>query len=216
MTVVLTDRLQETGQSTYTQTLTVLIPEAPTFASSLADPFTIYTTEAKDFALPSVVVGNFGMDQAITFSTSDSAFSSTLSINAIAPYLLSYSGSYSTAHTGTITITLSNSVGKSTVYTSNYELLAPVAPSFTTPVSDFIVVVGFDKTYSFSTIDNGSHTPVTFTIAATVLLPSQFTFDANARTITLHGSQSSFDSLAGSSLTLTSTLSHAYATSTFT
>ena len=91
-----------------------------------------------------------------------------------------------------------------------------MAPSFTTPVSDFRVVVGFDKTYNFSTIDNGSHTPVTFTIAATVLLPSQYTFDANARTITLHGSQSSFDSLAGTTLTLTSTLSHAYAVGTFT
>ena len=62
LTVVLTDRLQETGQSTYTQTLSVVIPEAPTFASSLADPFSLYTIEAKDLALPSVVVGNFGMD----------------------------------------------------------------------------------------------------------------------------------------------------------
>ena len=102
------------------------------------------------------------------------------------------------------------------MYTTNYELLDPVAPSFSTPVSDFIVVIGFDKTFSFSTIDDGSHTPVTFTIAATVLSPSQYTFDANVRTIILHGSQSSFDSLAGTTLTLTSTLSHAYATSTFT
>ena len=209
VTVVLTDRLQETGQSTYTQTLSILIPEAPTFASSLSDPFTIYTTEAKDFALPSVVIGNFGMDQAITFSTSDATFASTLSINANAPFSLSYNGSHGAAHTGTVSFTLSNSAGKSTIHTTNYELLAPVAPSFTTLVSDFSVVVGFDKTFSFSTIYNGSHSPVTFTMAATILSPSQYTFDANARTITLHGSQSSFDSLAGSTLTLTSTLSHA-------
>ena len=32
VTVVLTDRMQETGQSTYTQTITVQIAEAPTFA----------------------------------------------------------------------------------------------------------------------------------------------------------------------------------------
>ena len=74
------------------------------------------------------------------------------------------------------------------MYTTNYELLDPVAPSFTTPVTDFVVVVGFDKTFSFSTIDNGSHSPVTFTIAATVLSPSQYTFDITARTIILHGS----------------------------
>ena len=119
-----------------------------------------------------MVVGNFGMDQAITFSTSDANFASTLSINVNAPFLLSYDGSFATAHTGTITITLSNSVGKSTDYTTNYELLAPVAPSFTSAVADFTVVVGFDKTYSFSTIENGSHSPVTFSLAATVLSPS--------------------------------------------
>lgn len=91
-----------------------------------------------------------------------------------------------------------------------------MAPSFTTPVADFNVFVGHDKTFSFSTIDNGSHSPVTFTIAASVISSSQYTFDANARTIILHGSQSSFNSLAGSTLTLTSTLSHAYAVGTFT
>ena len=62
VTIVLTDRLQETSQSTYTQTLTVLIAEAPTFASTLADPYTIYTTEAKSFDLPSVVAGNYEFD----------------------------------------------------------------------------------------------------------------------------------------------------------
>jgi len=112
-------------------------------------------------------------------------------------------------HTGTITITLNNSAGKSTVYTTNYELLTPVAASFDSPVADFSVAVGFDKTFSFSTIDNGSHSPVTFTIAATVLEASQYTFDAAARTITLHGSQSSYDSLLGTKITLTSTLTHA-------
>lgn len=70
------------------------IPEAPTFASSLTDPFSFYTTEAKDLALPSVVVGNFGMDQAMTITTSDAAFSSKLSINANAPFLMSYNGSH--------------------------------------------------------------------------------------------------------------------------
>lgn len=166
--------------------------------------------------MPSVVAGNFGFDQPIAISASDATFSNTLSINTNAPFSLSYDGTHTAAHSGTITITLSNTANKSTVYTATYELLEPVAASFTTPVEGFSVIVGFDNTFSFSTIDNGSHSPVTFTIAATVLDASQYTFDAAARTITLHASQSSFDSLAGTSITLTSTLTHAYAVGTYT
>ncbi len=162
--------------------------------------------------------GSHGHDQPITVTSTGSAdFTATWSVNANAPFVLSYDGTHGAATTGSLTITLTNSNSISKTYTVPYSVLESVAPVFTTDPTDFQVVVGYDETYTFPNITDGSHTPTVFSVSVDTISDLDYTFDSVAKTITIKGSDNSvFDSLVGSTLTLTSTLTHSYATKTYT
>ena len=166
---------------------------------------------AQEFSLPSVSLGS-GSDYSLAVTTSGSAaLTATWSIiGTNDDYKLKYDGQFSSGDTGSITITINNSdgvIGQAT--TKNYEVLAPVAPVFVSNPTDFSFVVGNDEIYTFPAITDGSSTPTVLTVSINTISASDYTFDASAKTFKVHGSNNSvFDSLAGTTLTLTSTLSN--------
>ncbi len=217
VTLKIADKLQH-EMSTYTTSITVETATPPTFATNLPDSFTVYTTEAKTFNLPVVNSGTHGHDQPITVTSTGTAdFTATWSVNAAAPFVLSYDGTHGAATTGSLTITLTNTDSISKTYTVPYTALEPIAPEFVTDPTDFRVVIGYDETYTFPTITDGSHSPTVLSVSIDTISASEYTFDAAAKNIKIHGTDTAvFDSLAGTTLTLTSTLSHSYATKTYT
>lgn len=131
--------------------------------------------------------------------------------------ILVYSGAWPTEYEGTLTLVMSNAAGQSSTYVYTLKLLVPAAPTFATDPAAFNVFVGYDYTYTFPVITDGTETPSVFTVSVDTISASEYTFDEAAGTIQIHGSDNSvFDSLAGTTLTLTSTLSHASASRTYT
>ena len=190
----------------------MVTPVAPSFVTALPSSFSVYRNEPTTFNLPVVDIGTHPHDSPITVvSTSSAAFTATWSVNAATPFVLSYDGTHDTAHTGSLTITLTNSKLLTNTYTVPYSVIDPVAPSFVSNPVDFRVVIGFDETYTFPSITDGSHTPSVLTVSINTISASDYTFDASAKTFKVHSSNKSvFDSLAGTTLTLTSILSHNY------
>ena len=91
-------------------------------------------------------------------------------------------------------------------------MIVPVAPYLELAPTDFSVVAGFDFTYQLPVVYPGDPTDFTWLVESEELEEdSQYTFNREARTIIIKASDSSFESLAGTTVTVTSTLSNTLA-----
>ena len=88
-------------------------------------------------------------------------------------------------------------------------MIVPVAPYLEPAPTDFSVVAGFDFTYQFASVYPGDPTDFTWLVESEELEEdSQYTFNRVPRTIIIKASDSSFESLAGTTIIVTSTLSN--------
>ncbi len=112
---------------------------------------------------------------------------------------------------------MTNAAGQTSTHTVTLKLVEPVAPSFASDPTAFTVFAGYDHTYTFPAITDGSETPSSLSVSIDTISSDEYTFNPILKTIEILGSNNNvFDGLAGTTLTLTATLSHAHANRQYT
>ena len=211
-----------TDRVSYDTYIRVRVPTNPAFYNVLNSSYKIYTTQSATFLVPNIVQGTY-LIASVEVTATDSAFAQTLEINKKSDlkYELVYDGTYESASTGTFTITITDELNLSASESAPYTVVVPAAPYIDPVPTDFSVVAGFDYTYDFGTgIYPGDPTEFTWSVASEELQEgSQYQFDQVAKSITtmasgsitIKASDSSFESLAGTTITVTSTIYSALA-----
>jgi len=115
--------------SEYVTSVNIVVPEPPTFATDMPATFTAVSGSDKTWTLPSINQGDLGFDDPIVISTSDPSKSSLFSITQGTPHTLNFSGTGAPVHSGTISLTLSNSKNISKQYDVPYEVTAAAMES---------------------------------------------------------------------------------------
>ncbi len=121
-------------------------------------------------------------------------------------FWLVYAGGWTERYVGTLSLTFTNSAGLTSTTTWTLKL-GPFPPTFDSDPISLTVINGYDLTYSYPAITDGSATPSQLSVSMNTVGADRYTLDSVAKTITIKGTKTgTFEPLIGTTLTLSTNL----------